>query len=137
MRNNRINISRSRALHQTVLYIDDARHNLLLRRAQLEGLGYKVLTAMSGRGGLRLLSERHVDAVVVDYEMPGMNGGVVAAAIKHKKPMIPIIMLTGWTGKLPIFVSSVIDDFVEKGEPTGKQLIASIKKQLARLREAA
>lgn len=85
---------------------------------------------LSTARGLRLLSQRHMDAVVVDYEMPRMDGAMAAANIRYKCSMIPIIMLTGWAGKRPFWWRSGIDDFVEKGEPTGKRLIASLRKQI-------
>src|SRR5690349_3845255 len=66
----------------TLLWIDDFQPGLALYRSMFEGLGFKVLTASSGKQGVKLAAENLIDVVVTDYEMPGMNGEAVAVAIK-------------------------------------------------------
>ena len=65
---------------------DDDEDVLECEKSFLESFGYTVLTAASGGKGLELASRRTVDAVIVDYLMPEMNGQEVAAAIKRLKP---------------------------------------------------
>jgi CheY-like chemotaxis protein len=55
--------------------------------------GYQVLTATSGHEGLRLFMTRHVDAIVLEYHLGFLDGGVVAAEIKKTRPQIPILMM--------------------------------------------
>jgi DNA-binding response OmpR family regulator len=59
----------------------------------LQENGYDLLTATNGSDGLQLLMSRPVDAVVLDYELGLLDGGVVAAEIKKVKPQVPIVML--------------------------------------------
>jgi len=59
-----------------VLCIDDDKKALHARKPVLETAGYNVLTASSGRIGLRLLERHPVQLVILDYRMPDMNGGV-------------------------------------------------------------
>src|SRR6476661_1996409 len=68
---------------KSLLWIDDYEPGLALYKAVFEGFGFRVLTASRGRKGLDLAASHHVDAVVVDYEMPEMDGGEVAASLRY------------------------------------------------------
>lgn len=114
-----------------VLCIDDEPSNLMVRKLLLESAGYFVLTASSGKEGLDIFASQKVDAVVVDYSMPDMDGSVVAAQIKKIKPRVPIIMLSAYPG-IRESVKEVVDAFVEKGgEP--KDLLSRLE-SLVKLR---
>jgi len=78
-----------------------------------EGLGFKVLTATSGKQGLKLAAENAVDVVVTDYEMPGMNGEALAVAVKAIKPRVPVVLFSGST-LVPLSARRVIDAFCDK-----------------------
>ena len=106
----------------TVLCIDDDESGLLLRKLLLEAEGYGVLTAVSGRSGLSLLEKHRVDAVILDYAMPMMNGGEVAGVIRHKWPNLPIIMLSGYTEAVPKEIQALVNAFVSKGDSTPELL---------------
>jgi CheY-like chemotaxis protein len=56
-----------------------------------------------------------VDAVVLDYSMPGMHGGEVARRMRQSKPHVPILLLSAYVG-LPDEVSSLVDVYMTKGE---------------------
>jgi CheY-like chemotaxis protein len=55
--------------------------------------GYEVLTANNGHEGLRLFMTRHVDAIVLEYRLGFLDGGIVAAEIKKTRPQVPILMV--------------------------------------------
>src|SRR6267154_6262670 len=84
----------------TILCIDDHWNGLIGRKLLLEQSGYEVLEATSGAEGLDLFFLRPVDAVVLDYQMPGMNGDIVAAKMKQAKSYVPIMLLSSY-GRLP------------------------------------
>ena len=46
--------------------------------------------------GLDVLSERRIDCVVSDYEMPGVDGIEFLEAIREDRPDPPFILFTGW-----------------------------------------
>jgi CheY-like chemotaxis protein len=100
---------------KTLLCVDDEVVGLKLRKIILERQGYKVLTASAGAEGLSMFDENNVDAVVLDYYMPGMHGGAVASAMKRTKPHIPIILLSAYLSLPPQDVASV-DAFIVKGD---------------------
>ncbi|HUK46417.1 MAG TPA: response regulator [Terriglobales bacterium] len=106
----------------TILCIDDDQSGLLLRKLLLEAEGYDVLTADGGRSGLLVLENQRVDAVILDYAMPAMNGGEVAGVIRHKWPSLPIVMLSGYTEDVPGEIRALVNAFVSKGDSTPELL---------------
>jgi len=106
----------------TILLIYDEERQLNLHKMVLENSGYIVLTASNGRQGLELLSSCPVDEVLLDYEMPEMDGGEVAAEIKKTHPELPILMLSGYE-LLPKDALQFVNGFVSKRNvPTFLQL---------------
>ena len=99
-----------------ILCIDDEDLGLEIRKMVLEREGFSVLTAKDGVSGLSLFdTEQHIDAVVVDYAMPGMDGGQVAAILRKRKPDIPILMLSAYVA-LPEEVMRVVSVSATKGD---------------------
>lgn len=113
-------MSRAKA---TILCIDDHWNGLIGRKMLLEQGGYEVLDATGGDDGLRLFSSRRVDAVVLDYQMPGMKGDVVAAKIKHINSRVPILLLSA-CGPLPKSKLHSVDTFLSKSQPPNVLLSA-------------
>ena len=104
----------------TILCIDDNRAGLAIRKLLLEHQGYSVLTAEDGVSGLSLLERHPVDAVILDYRMPGMDGDAVAQIIRKEHPGLPIVILTGYPQNLAVLADAVIT----KGEPVQNLLAA-------------
>jgi CheY-like chemotaxis protein len=99
-----------------ILCIDDEDLGLEIRKMVLEREGFSVLTAKDGVSGLSLFdTEQQIDAVVVDYAMPGMDGGQVAAILRKRKPHIPILMLSAYVA-LPEEVMRVVSVSATKGD---------------------
>lgn len=107
--------------NKTILCIDDDDLTLDYHRVLLERCGYAVLTAASGRRGLEIVGVYPVAVVVVDYEMPEMNGDEVAAAIKCIEPTVPVVMVSN-SDKIPEEASRVVDAFVPKVEAADRLL---------------
>ena len=108
---------------KTLLCVDDNQSSLKICKMVLEDFGYKVLTASSGREGLEVFASNAIDAVILDYQMPEMNGELVAAEMKRTNPRIPILMLSGWVS-LPESALQLVDEFVAKGAPVEFMLLA-------------
>jgi CheY-like chemotaxis protein len=72
--------------------VDDYQNILESWKILLESEGYRV--SDSSRA-LQLFASHPVDEVVLDYEIPGMSGDVVACEMKAMKPTVPILMLSG------------------------------------------
>ena len=97
-----------------ILCIDDDPATLSYEKALLESSGYSVTTAASGREGLVLVATCKFDAVLLDYEMPGMNGCDVACEIKRVRPDLAVILLSG--SEVPKYALALVDAFVLKLE---------------------
>ena len=113
-----------------ILCVDDELVGLRVRKLLLERAGYRVLTAVDGTTGLELFKSEPVEAVVLDYAMPGMHGGEVASLMRQAKPDIPILLLSAYMG-LPAEVTSVVNLYMTKGEgpPALLQKLDSLLKQ--------
>lgn len=103
-----------------VLCIDDDEGVLGYEKALLERSGYEVLCASSAEQGVRLATMCKCDAVLVDYNMPGMNGQQVAAQIKRLRPDLMIILLSG--SSVPNSALESVDAFVPKLEASRRLL---------------
>ncbi|MFZ0287478.1 MAG: response regulator [Candidatus Sulfotelmatobacter sp.] len=110
---------------RTILCIDDHRNALIGRKMLLENSGYAVLEATGGDEGLNLFRSHPVDAVVLDYQMPGMNGDVVAAKMKRIRSSVPIMLLSAY-GPLPESKLKSVDTFVPKSQEP-KMLISTLQ----------
>lgn len=80
-----------------VLLVDDDLQGLALVRRILERAGYVVLAESSAEGALHTLAETHVDIIVSDLTMPGMDGMQFYAALEQHHPQLTacILFITG------------------------------------------
>jgi signal transduction histidine kinase len=80
----------------SILLVDDRPENLLALEAVLEPLGQQLVRANSGEEALRALLVRDFALILLDVQMPGMNGFETAQLIKarERSRAIPIIFLT-------------------------------------------
>src|SRR5476651_1221499 len=79
-----------------LLVVDDYPENLISMRALLERQDWQVVTAASGIEALTLLLEHEIDLVLLDVQMPGMDGFEVARLMRgsQRTRLTPIIFLT-------------------------------------------
>ena len=109
-----------------VLCIDDKRDVLAVLAEVLQNSGYSALTAASGTEGLRLLRSTAVHVVVLDYEMPEVNGDLIAQAIRRYKPEVPIVLFTGAPDDVSDGVRQNVNRVVHKTDFNG--LLGALKK---------
>jgi len=128
-------------MDHAVLIVDDEPKIFQALRRALHREPYELLSAESGESALKLLSERPVDVIVADENMPNMRGSVLLARCKAQWPEMVRMMLTG-DARLETVVAAV-----NKGEifrffikPCNEaELIISIRDalQLRQLKAAA
>ncbi|MBS4087870.1 putative bifunctional diguanylate cyclase/phosphodiesterase [Pseudomonas rustica] len=82
--------------NSVLLIVDDYPENLISMRALLQRQDWQVITAASGFEALSLLLEHDVDLVLLDVQMPGMDGFEVARLMRgsQRTRLTPIIFLT-------------------------------------------
>jgi CheY-like chemotaxis protein len=83
-----------------ILLVDDRPENLLALEAILAGLGHELVKASSGEEALKRLLSDDVAVILLDVQMPGMDGFETASHIKQRERTrdIPILFLTAIDG---------------------------------------
>jgi DNA-binding NtrC family response regulator len=97
--------------------------------------GFEVLTAPTGEQALEMLGAAPVDCIVLDLEMPGMDGFEVLRALERKGSQVPVIVYTG-TGSYDRCVQAVrlgAYGFIDKAEPM-ERVVHEIETALERSR---
>lgn len=81
---------------KTILVVDDDEMNLSIARFILQKENYQVKTAYSGMECLEMLKEEWIDLVLLDVEMPIMNGIKTLEIIREKPEYagLPVVFLT-------------------------------------------
>ena len=84
-----------------ILCVDDEDFNLDLLEALLHPHGYETMPAQNGREALAVLASKPVDLVLLDVNMPVMNGHELCRKIKSDPQLshIPVIMITSLDSK--------------------------------------
>ena len=82
-----------------ILYIEDNPDNMVLVKRALEAHGYKLLEALNGLTGVRMAETQEVDLILLDINLPDIDGYEVARKIrtsdmKTSLAYIPIIAVT-------------------------------------------
>ena len=80
----------------TVLIVEDNEKNMKLARDVLQAKGYKTLEAVTGEDGVRLAKDNVPDLVLMDIQLPGINGIDAFRQIRDdaKTARIPVVALT-------------------------------------------
>jgi sigma-B regulation protein RsbU (phosphoserine phosphatase) len=103
---------------RTILVVDDSRVQRRILAASLTRWGYEVFEAGCGHEALDLLAERHVDIVLSDWMMPGMDGAELCQALRRQnRPQYSyFILLTSKTDKEDVAAGLDVgaDDFLTK-----------------------
>ena len=81
---------------RTVLVIDDEDLVRDVVARMIEDLGYAAVTAADGIAGLDVVARQDIDAVLVDMTMPRMSGADVIAALRLRRPTLPIVLCSGF-----------------------------------------
>ena len=83
-----------------ILLVDDDLKNSMLLKRFIEAEGYEVEYAQNGRMGLELYHDIHPDLILLDVNMPEMNGFEVAMKIREADRRVIIFFLTDRTDKV-------------------------------------
>lgn len=97
-----------------VLIIDDDETVAAALAEVLRQAGHRADVANSGPHGLQLFKPGAYEVVIVDWLMPGMDGLMVAHAIREMAPSQPIVLTTAWEKQLDSGVVSVVDAVIPK-----------------------
>ncbi len=115
----------------TILIIEDEPELVKVLRAYLEQAGYDVVAAYRGDTGLSTWEHKHPDAVILDLNLPGMDGLEVAKEIR-RKASTPILMLTARVEETDQLIGLELgaDDYITK--PYSPRLVVARVRALLR-----
>ena len=85
-------------MKRTILIIEDNEQNLYLATFLLEQSGFRVVAARSGPEGIALASQSAPDLILLDIQLPGMDGYAVAQELRMKPELkdVPIVAVTSY-----------------------------------------
>jgi adenylate cyclase len=98
-----------------ILVVDDTPANIRLLEAVLGGNGYEVVPAASGIEALAAVDAGSIDLILLDINMPGMNGHEVCRRIRDGQPgrLLPIVMVTAAADEsTATAIDAGADDFI-------------------------
>ncbi|MBC8318377.1 MAG: response regulator [Desulfobulbaceae bacterium] len=113
-----------------ILLVDDEESIHLLYREEFEEEGYEVHSALSGEEGLDKLSILSPDLVILDINMPGLNGIDVLRRMKETHPNLPIILCSAYQEFKQDLASWASDAYIVKSANL-EELKAAVQKHLS------
>lgn len=99
---------------RTILIVEDDVGSALMYERELTEEGYSVMVAYDGRMALRLVQEHQFDLVILDVNMPQMDGLDAMEKILDINPRIPVIINTAYSSYKDSFMSWAADGYVTK-----------------------
>lgn len=116
----------------TVLIVEDEFELVKILRSYLESAGYTVLNASRGDQGLAIWEKMHPDLILLDLNLPGMDGLDVARAIRRKDET-PMIMLTARVEETDRLIGLELgaDDYIAKPY-SPREVVARVRAVLRR-----
>jgi DNA-binding response OmpR family regulator len=120
----------------TILIIEDEVELVKVLRSYIEQAGFSVLTAFRGDTGLSVWEHKRPDLVILDLNLPGMDGLDVAREIRRKSAT-PIIMLTARVEETDELIGLELgaDDYIAK--PFSPRIVVARVRALLRRADAA
>jgi CheY-like chemotaxis protein len=120
-------------MNEPILIIEDNEQNLYLMRFLLQAHGLSVLSATSGEEGLRMATEVRPSAILLDIQLPVMDGYAVAGQLRRHDELagVPIIAVTSYAmlGDRERILAAGATDYIEK--PINPEtFVAQIRKHL-------
>ena len=101
----------------TILVVDDNRDNMELMQYLLRAFGYEPLTAASGAEAIRLAREERPHLILMDIQMPEMDGYQATETIKQEPALeCPVVAVTAFAmvGDQSRILSSGFDGYISK-----------------------
>lgn len=105
-------------MKQKILIIEDNDQNMYMLTYLLENNNYEVLQSFNGPAGIILAEENHPDAILLDIQLPEMDGYSVASELRKIKELslVPIIAVTSYamTGDKEKAIEAGATGYIEK-----------------------
>lgn len=116
-------------MSQKVLIVEDDANQRLLYEEELREEGYEIHSAGDGRAALRAAQENTPDIVILDINMPGLDGLDTLSQLLETNPALPVIINTAYPGYQDSFTTWSADAYIVKSSDLS-ELKATVKKLL-------
>ncbi len=103
-----------------ILVVDDERHICELYKSEFEDEGYTVTLAHSGKEALEILDKASPDIVILDIQMPGMDGLETLSRILGLDKGVPVVLNTAYSHYKDDYTTWGADAYVIKSSDTSK-----------------
>lgn len=113
-----------------ILLVDDEESIHLLYSEELSDEGFEVHSALSGEEALEKFAQISPDLVILDINMPGMNGIEVLRRLKEINPKLPVILSSAYPEFKQNLAVWASDEYVVKSANLD-ELIAAVKRYLS------
>lgn len=113
-----------------ILLVDDEESIHLLYREEFEEEGYEVHSALTGEEALQKLEVVNPNLIILDINMPGMNGIEALRRIKEINPDIPVILCSAYQEFKQDLASWASEEYIVKSADLS-ELKAAVNKYLA------
>jgi len=97
-----------------ILLVDDEEGIQLLYREEFEDEGFEVISAYNGAEALEKFNQEPPDLVILDINMPGMNGIEVLRRMKEMNPNLPVILSSAYQEYKQDFGTWASEDYIVK-----------------------
>ena len=77
-----------------ILWVDDEIEMLKPHFLFLKERGYEATACTNGQDALDLIQDQNFEVILLDENMPGLNGLETLQEIKNRKPLLPVVMIT-------------------------------------------
>lgn len=114
----------------TILLVEDDKNQRLLYEQELSLEGYEVVTASNGKEALEKVQVQLPDIVIMDINMPKMDGIEAIGRILSKNKEIPVIINTAYSNYKDNYMSWAADAYIVKSSDLS-ELKDTIKRVLA------
>ncbi len=117
-----------------ILIVEDDDNQRLLYREDFQDQGYEVFEARDGSEALSAIDRHAPDAVILDVNMPGLDGLSTLTRIHERHRLLPVVLNSAYSAYRDQYVSWIADAYVTKSS-NPEELRAAVRTVLAAAKE--
>lgn len=102
----------------TILCVEDQPECTAVLRSMLEGIGYEVMHATSGKQAIDVLSRRTIDGILLEHNLSDATSLTLRGELKALRPDVPVLLFSGVTRQTP-FMLRFFDAYLRNPQQIG------------------
>lgn len=118
-------------INKKILIVEDTKNYLFIISQELKNAGFDVMTAENGEEGLEAVQKEKPDLILLDIEMPKMDGITMAKRLKELGVDLPIIFLSNMSDLKHISeAAETATDYIVKSDINAEGIVLRVKERL-------